>query len=523
MKLFGFEFNKKQQIDNSAQTQLRLPIEESDGTTVVSSSGSSFAYSMGIDPTWKTEAEMIQYYRDMAQTHTVDKAIDEIVSDAIVTDGSQPVKIDFEDDSKISDKIKDRISEEFDGVLKLLDFRNEGHVQFRDWYVDSRIAYYKVVDPDNTKLGIQSLQKLDVISLKKVKEVATKKNDRDVDVIVGENDYFVYSSSIDNPYSNNQIVKKEMRINPEAIAYCTSGLVDKRKNWVQSYLHKAIRPYNHLRLLEDASLIYKLVRAPQRRVFYIDVGNLPRARAEEYMRDIMNQYRNKITYNATTGDVQDDRRAMAMLEDYWLARKDGGRGTEIQNLTGDVNQTIDDLEYFKKNLYDALNIPLGRLEPNVGFSLGRASEITRDELRMSSNVNKLRNRFSGIFSDILRTQLILKGVIAAQEWEDISHDIQFVFESNVLFAEMKSSEILQQRLGNLGNIENYIGKYFSQRWVQKNVLYLTDEEIDRQREEIEEEIKLGYYKDPRVTDDQSPSEQPSSDDTEQSDDETEPK
>lgn len=497
MDFFGFKFGKKQQAD-TVDTTIRLPIEDNDGTTVINNGGGAVSFSMGIDPTWKSEVEQIKYYRDMGHTHSIDKAVDEIVSDAIVTDGGQPVKVDFENDSKISDKIKKRISEEFDGLLRIMNFKDDGHTLFREWYIDGSQALFKVVDPDNLKLGIQDVQKLDVINLKKIKEVRTEK-DGDQDVVVGYSDYFLYTGSMDNNYNNSSTIRKEMRIKADAVAYVTSGLVDRGNNWVQSYLHKAIRPYNHLRLLEDAALIYKLVRAPQRRVFYIDVGNLPRARAEEYMRDIMNQYRNKITYDAQTGDVKDDRRAMAMLEDYWLARRDSGKGTEISTLSGDVNQTIEDLEYFRRNLYDALNVPVGRLEPTASFSLGRASEITRDELRMSSNVNKLRNRYAGLFRDLLRTQLILKGIITPQEWDEYSRDIQFIFNTNVLFAEMKASEILQQRLGNLSNIEQYIGRYFSLRWVQKNVLYMTDEEIETQKAEIDKEIADGVYPDPTMT------------------------
>ena len=688
--LFGFNFGKKQKED-PIDHSVRLPVEEADGTTTVNASGTAMSYAMGIDPSWRSEADMIQYYREMAMTHSIDKAVDEIVSDAIVTDGGQPVRVDFENDTQISDKIKKRISTEFDGILKLMNFKEDGHTLFRDWYVDGRSALFKVVDPTNTKAGILELQKLDVINLRKVKEVQTEKQGEH-EVVIGAIEYYIYAGSMDTIHSNNQMVRREMRIKSDAIAYATAGLVDKKNNWNLSYLNKAIRPYNHLRLLEDAALIYKLVRAPQRRVFYVDVGTMPRARAEEYMRDIMAQYRNKITYDATTGDVKDDRRAMSMLEDYWLARREGcfsldtkiklldgrdvelgqlivehklgkvnwvysvapdgkvvpgmiswagvtrndaevldvyldngevitatpdhkfilrngekieakdlvpgsslmspektvessefsvdttsdmdkfntscksmwnelkferggydtpsadttrtksedisvlkvvrrtdtmdvgtltidehhihhdyhnfalssgifvmnSKGTEISNLNGDVSQTIEDLNYFRRNLYDSLNIPVGRLEPSASFSLGRASEITRDELRMSSMVNKLRNRFAGLFYDILRTQLILKGVITPQEWDDISHDIQFIFSTNVLFAEMKASEILQQRLGNLSNIEQYIGRYFSQRWVQKNVLYMTDEEILIQKDEIDKEIAEGAYPDPKL-------------------------
>lgn len=497
MELFGFTFGKKQQ-DPVQDTSIRLPVEENDGTTIVSS-GTQYSYSASIDPTWKSEADLIQYYRDMSMNHTVDKGIEEIVTDAIVVERGQPVKVDFEEDSTLSESIKKKIAVEFDQVLKLLDFRNEGHSLFRDWYVDGRLGMFKVVDPKNTKRGIIDLQKLDVINLKKFRKVKTKKEGQ-TEVIDGIEEYFIYSTTKANAGSSGMVQymnnRSEMKIKPEAVAYITSGLVDKKQNWVLSYLHKAIRPQNHLRLLEDAALIYKMVRAPERRVFYIDVGNLPRNRAEEYLRDIMNKYRNKITYDAKTGDIKDDRRAMSMMEDFWLPRRDGGKGTEISTLPGGTNQSIDDLDYFKKNLYEALNIPLGRLEPTDGFSIGRSTEMTRDEVKFSAFIDKLRNRFSGLFFDLLKTQLILKGIIAPTDWDQIRGDLYFVFESNVLFAEMKKIEVIQNRLGNLAQVEQYVGSYFSKKWVQKNILFMTDEEIEAEEEAIAEEISSGIILDP---------------------------
>lgn len=493
MDLFGFSLNKKQkedQVDNS----IRLPFEEQDGSVVISS-GTQISHQLAIDPTWKTETDLINYYREMSLNHNIDKAIEEIVTDAIVVDEGQPVKIDYEEDTPFSEEIKRKISEEFEIVLNLLDFKNEGHTLFRDWYVDGRLALFKVVDPKNTKQGIVDLQKLDVTNLKKYKKIKTKK-ENNIEIVDTIEEYFVYSSKNESSnmykYMSN---RTEMKILPEAIAYVTSGLVEKKQNWVLSYLHKAIRPQNHLRLLEDASLIYKMVRAPERRVFYIDVGTLPRNRAEEYIRDIMNKYRNKITYDAKTGDIKDDKRAMSMMEDFWLPRS-GGKGTEISTLPGGSNQSIDDLEYFKKNLYEALNIPLGRLESNQGFSLGRSNEISRDEVKFSSFISKLRNRFSGLFSDILKTQLILKGIITPQEWKDLQQNLIFEFNSNILFAEMKESELIQQRIATLSSIEPFLGKYYSKKWIQKNVLKMTEDEIDEMEREMQDEIKSGVIPDP---------------------------
>lgn len=493
MDLFGFSFNKKQK-DEQIDTSIRLPFEEQDGSVVISS-GTQISHQMVIDPSWKSESDLINYYREMSLNHNIDKAIEEIVTDAIVVDDGFPVKIDYEEETPFSEEIKRKISDEFTNVLRILNFKEDGHQLFRDWYVDGRLALFKVVDPKNTKQGILDIQKLDVTNLKKYKKIKTRK-DNNIEVVDSVEEYFIYSSINDSSNMYKYMTNKtEMKILPEAISFITSGLVEKKQNWILSYLHKAIRPQNHLRLLEDASLIYKMVRAPERRVFYIDVGTLPPRRAEEYIRDIMNKYRNKITYDAKTGDIKDDKRAMSMMEDFWLPRS-GNKGTEISTLPGGSNQAIDDLEYFKKNLYEALNIPLGRLESNQGFSLGRSNEISRDEVKFSSFISKLRNRFSGLFCDLLKTQLILKGIITPQEWGDLQQNLIFEFNSNILFAEMKESELIQQRISTLSTIEPFVGKFYSKRWVQKNVLMMTDDEIEEMEKEIQEEIKSGAIPDP---------------------------
>lgn len=504
-ELFGFEFKKKQ-VEDQVDASLKLPIDELDGTTTIThSAGSAASYQMTIDPTWKSEGDLIQHYRDMSLQQAIDKAIEEIITDAIVIDLKQPVAIDFSEETKLSEPIRKKIVDEFDEVMKLLNFKEDGHFHFRDFYIDGRLAMFKVVDPQNIKRGIIDVQKLDVKNLKKVRKIKTRK-EKNVEVYDSVEESFVYSQKADAQNNNMfryMLNRTEMRIKPEAVAYITSGLVDKQNNWVISYLHKAIRPANHLRLLEDASLIYDLARAPERRVFYIDVGNLPRARAEEYLRDVMNKYRNKITYDAKTGDIKDDRRAMSVLEDFWLPRRDGGKGTEISTLPGGTNNNVEKMEYFKKNLYDALGIPQSRLESQNGFSLGRSTEISRDEVRFSSFIDKLRVRFSGLFYDLLRTNLILKGIITPQDWEQVEHDSFFKFESNVLFAEMKEAEIIQQRIANLQQVEPFVGKYFSKRWVQKNVLFLTDNEIEEMEKDVGEEIKSGKIADPNAQPEES--------------------
>lgn len=690
MELFGYELKKKSNEIQGTDPGLRLPVEEADGTTVTSS-GSNAAEVFSMDPTWRSEADLIQYYRDMAMNHNVDRAIEEIVTDAIVVDaGKQPVKIDFEDGSDISTKIQDRIVEEFEGILQLLDFKHDGPQAFRDFYIDGRLAYFKVVDPKNIKKGIQGLQRMDVLNLKKYRNVETKKDGRGNEYIASTREFYSYGSVLTSPFVQYQVVKKEIQINSEAVSYVTSGIIDKKKNWVLSYLHKAVRPYNHLRLLEDASLIYQIARAPERRVFYVDVGNLPRARAEQYLKDIMSQYRNKISYDAVSGDIKDSKREMSMLEDIWLPRREGcfsldtkirlldgrtvelgqlivehklgkenwvysvapdgsvvpgliswagvtrnnatvlevhldngevvtatpdhkfilqngeqieaqnleegsslmpmkesedlniesisdednhkyeslwselklnrgykdttedkpaaqitdtvkvtkivhrmdqmdvgtltidenhihhdyhnfalasgifvmnSKGTEISTLGGGMSLSTETLEFFKGSMYDSLNIPRSRLETGAGFSLGRSSEITRDEVKFASFISKLRNRFSFLFYDLLKTQLVLKGVISESEWKSVQYDIQFVFESNVLFAEMKETEIIQQRIANLRDVEGYIGQFFSKRWVQKNVLFLTDTEIEDLEKEIADEVKSGKIPDPTKSED----------------------
>ena len=377
--------------------------------------------------------------------------------------------------------------EEFESVLQLLNFEQKGHDIFRRWYVDGRIYYHKVIDQKNPRKGIQELRYIEPKKIRKVKQTKKgMKRGTSIELVQKVDEYFLY-----NHNGLKTGTTEGIKISPDSIAYCPSGLIDQNRGHVLSYLHKAIKPVNQLRMIEDSLVIYRISRAPERRIFYIDVGNLPKIKAEQYLKDVMNRYRNKLVYDASTGEIRDDRNHMSMLEDFWLPRREGGRGTEITTLPGGSNLgEIDDIEYFKKKLYRSLNVPISRLEAEAGFSLGRSTEITRDELKFTKFVQRLRKKFTPLFTDILKTQLILKGVITLEDWKGMHQHIQYNFLQDGHFAELKKAELLEDRINALGNIESYIGTFYSKRWVQKNVLNLTDAEIDMMQDEINREAGL---------------------------------
>ena len=387
------------------------------------------------------------------------------------------------DNLQVSTSIKKRIKEEFERILQLLDFNNKAHDIFRRWYVDGRIFYHKVIDSQNPRKGIQQLRYIDPRKIKKVREVQTDKKGG-VDVVKKFKEFYIYNQHGHQVNNTSTGVKLTF----DSIAYCPSGLIDMHKGTVLSYLNKAIKPVNQLRMIEDSVVIYRISRAPERRIFYIDVGNLPKIKAEQYLKDVMNRYRNKLVYDASTGEIRDDRNHMSMLEDFWLPRREGGRGTEITTLPGGANLgEIDDITYFQRKLYRSLNVPISRLEAEQNFSLGRSTEITRDELKFTKFVGKLRKKFSVIFNDLLRTQLILTGVIAEEEWKQMSEHIQFDFLQDNNFTELKNAELLKERLEMLSQVENYVGTYFSKEWVKKNVLHLTDDEIGEMQKQMDSE------------------------------------
>ena len=476
-EFFGFEIKRKEK-ELGAVT----PPATDDGTYDISGGG-FYSTILDTDGRSRTEDDLIRRYRDIAIQPECDSAIEDIVSEAIASDERDMCVSIALDNLQVSTSIKKRIKEEFERILQLLDFNNKAHDIFRRWYVDGRIFYHKVIDSQNPRKGIQQLRYIDPRKIKKVREVQTGKRGQ-VDVVKKFKEFYIYNQHGHQVNNTSTGVKLTF----DSISYCPSGLIDMHKGTVLSYLNKAIKPVNQLRMIEDSVVIYRISRAPERRIFYIDVGNLPKIKAEQYLKDVMNRYRNKLVYDASTGEIRDDRNHMSMLEDFWLPRREGGRGTEITTLPGGANLgEIDDITYFQRKLYRSLNVPISRLEAEQNFSLGRSTEITRDELKFTKFVGKLRKKFSVIFNDLLRTQLILTGVIAEEEWKSMSEHIQFDFLQDNNFTELKNAELLKERLEMLSQVENYVGTYFSKEWVKKNVLHLTDDEIGEMQKQMDSE------------------------------------
>ena len=476
-EFFGFEIKRKEK-ELGAVT----PPATDDGTYDISGGG-FYSTILDTDGRSRTEDDLIRRYRDIAIQPECDSAIEDIVSEAIASDERDMCVSVVLDNLQVSATIKKRIKEEFERILQLLDFNNKAHDIFRRWYVDGRIFYHKVIDSQNPRKGIQQLRYIDPRKIKKVREVQTGKKGQ-VDVVKKFKEFYIYNQHGHQVNNTSTGVKLTF----DSIAYCPSGLIDMHKGTVLSYLNKAIKPVNQLRMIEDSVVIYRISRAPERRIFYIDVGNLPKIKAEQYLKDVMNRYRNKLVYDASTGEIRDDRNHMSMLEDFWLPRREGGRGTEITTLPGGANLgEIDDITYFQRKLYRSLNVPISRLEAEQNFSLGRSTEITRDELKFTKFVGKLRKKFSVIFNDLLRTQLILTGVIAEEEWKQMSEHIQFDFLQDNNFTELKNAELLKERLEMLSQVENYVGTYFSKEWIKKNVLHLTDDEISEMQKQMDSE------------------------------------
>ena len=487
MELFGFKITKATEDKTSDLTKNKsiVPPDIDDGSTTVAAGGYYGQY-IDIDGnSVKTDAELIRKYRITAEQPECDMAIEDIVNEAIVSDDDQsPIEVNL-DALDQPDKIKDAIREEFDNVVKLLNFNENGHDIFRRWYIDGRIFYHVIVDEKNLKKGIQEVRSIDALKIRKVREIKEELDEKTgAKLVTGVEEYFMYTENgvgVGNVDTGFKIAK-------EAIIYITSGLLDYSKKRVLSHLNKAIKPVNMLRMMEDSLVIYRLSRAPERRIFYVDVGNLPKGKAEEYMRNVMNNYRNKLVYDAETGEIRDDRKHMSMLEDFWLPRREGGRGTEVTTLPGGDNLgQIDDILFFQRKLYRSLNVPIGRMESDTGFNLGRATEINREELKFHKLISRLRKRFSYIFMDLLRIQLLLKGVITQKDWPSFQENIRFDFRQDSYFAESKDNEILKERIQMLDTVSQHIGKYFSAQWVQKNVLRQTDEEIEKIQKEIEDE------------------------------------
>ena len=441
----------------------------------------------------------------------MDKAIEDVVNEAIVTDlYDSPVEVELSN-LNASEGIKKKIREEFRYIKETMDFDKKSHEIFRNWYIDGRVYYLKVIDPKNPQEGIQDLRYIDPMKIKYIRQ-EKKSNIKDLTIRVKSDkdevpnpqfdEYYLYTQKPNYPTGMiAQAGKGSTKISKDSITYCTSGLVDRNKNRVLSYLQKAIKALNQLRMIEDSLVIYRLSRAPERRIFYIDVGNLPKVKAEQYLKEVMNRYRNKLVYNAQTGEIRDDRKFMSMMEDFWLPRREGGRGTEITTLPGGQNLgELTDIEYFQKKLYRALGVPESRIGADSGFNLGRSSEILRDELQFSKFVGRLRKRFAHMFNDFLKTQLILKNIVTPEDWSQMEDHIQYDFLYDNQFAELKESEMLQNRLSNLATIEPYIGKYYSTEYVRKRVLQQTDQEIEEIDMQIEDEIQKGILPNPAEVD-----------------------
>ena len=480
-ELFGFKITRAKDEGES------FTLPTSDDGTIEVAGGGFFSSVLDTDGRDKTENDLIRRYRDIAIQPECDSAIEDIVSEGIASNEyDAPVALRL-DRLEYSTKVKKRIHDEFDRVLQLLDFNVKGHDIFRRWYVDGRIYYHKVIDKKDPRKGITELRYIDPRKIKKVREVIKDRPDpvTGIDKRKQTLEYYLYNEKVTD---NSATPQTALKITKDSVAFCPSGLVDQTKGSVLSYLHKAIKPVNQLRMIEDALVIYRISRAPERRIFYIDVGNLPKIKAEQYLKDVMSRYRNKLVYDASTGEIRDDRNHMSMLEDFWLPRREGGRGTEITTLPGGSNLgEIDDIVYFQRKLYRSLNVPISRMEAEQSFSLGRSTEITRDELKFSKFVQRLRKKFAALFHDILRTQLVLTGVIAEEEWDSIKEHIQYDFLQDGHFAELRDTEILRERVEMLGQVEPYVGNFFSKAWVRKHILHQTQDEIDEIEKEIEDE------------------------------------
>jgi hypothetical protein len=484
MEIFGFEIaRKKNQTQRRQGTEVVTPASD-DGSTVISTLGAAAAYygmTVDLEGVIKNENDLIRRYREVSQYGDCDNAVEDIINEAIVANNDeQPVEVVL-DDIKLSSSIKDKIAEEFKEILKLYKFSHRGHDIFRSWYVDGRLYYHILIDNENIKNGIQELRYIDPRKIRRIKNIKKGKNDKGIEVVTNIEEFYLY-----NDKGINENTSQGVKLSLDSVIYAPSGLIDANSNSMLGYLHKAIKPVNQLKMIEDALVIYRVSRAPERRIFYIDVGNLPKLKAEQYVNDIMNKYRNKVVYDAATGEVRDDRKHLSMMEDFWMPRREGGKGTEITTLSG--GQTlgqIEDIQYFQNKLYQCLNVPVSRMRPDQSFSLGKTNEITRDEVKFNKFIERLRRKFSALFSEALRVQLIAKQIIRPDEWEAIAQDLRFDFQEDNHFAELKEAEVLAQRLDTLQRIQPYVGVYYSMDYIKRFVLKQSEEDI----KEIEKNIK----------------------------------
>jgi len=489
--LFGFTISRDQTEQQKATQQSFTPPNAEDGALTITSAAYYGTY-VDLDGTAKNEVELISRYREMAMQPEIESAIDDIVNEAIVQDDDGNTTQIVLDDLKQPEKIKKAIKEEFQTILRLLNYKKMAQDIFRRYYVDGRLYYHVIIDKDDPTAGIKELRYIDPRKIRKVREMKKTKDERTgVELMATVNEYYIYNDKVVSGSSTNY-GPVGVRIATDSVVSIVSGLMDSRRAVVLSYLHKAIKPLNQLRMIEDATVIYRISRAPERRIFYIDVGNLPKLKAEQYLRDIMVKYKNKLVYDANTGEVRDDRKFLSMMEDFWLPRREGGKGTEITTLPGGQNLgELEDVKYFQKKLYGALSVPVSRLESGQAFSLGRSSEITRDELKFAKFVDRIRNKFSELFDQALRVQCIFKGICTAEEWNMFKENIHYDFIKDNNFSELKEAELMTNRLSLLGAVDPYTGRYFSQQWIQQNVLRLTDDEIKEMQSQIDKEKEEG--------------------------------
>ena len=493
-ELFGFSITK---ATKKADPKQSFTTTQADDGTQTVAAGGYFGQYLDMEGTAKSEADLIRRYREVALHPECDMAIEDIINEAIVANELRDAVRVNVIDLPYGKEVRRKIEDEFKNVLRLLNFNTKGHDIFRRWYVDGRMFYHKIIDRDSPIKGITELKYIDPRKIKKIREIRKKRPDgvvpHGLSVVDEFVEYFVYNEK----GVSGQTSGVGIKIATDTIAFCPSGLIDQNKNMVLSYLHKAIKPVNQLRMIEDAAVIYRIARAPERRIFKIDVGNLPKIKAEQYLRDVMARYRNKLVYDAATGEIKDDRNYMSMLEDFWLPSREGGRGTDITTLPGGQNLgEITDIEYFRSKLYRSLNVPISRLESSSGFNMGRSSEITRDELKFTKFVQRLRKKFTELFNDIMRTQLILKGIINEDDWHTVRDHLQYDFLQDGHFAELKQTEMLRERLALANEMRDYIGKFFSVEYVRKNVLKQNDREIETMDKQIKNEIDDGIIASP---------------------------
>lgn len=498
LSLFGFQISRQKDVSQQETQKTFVAPSNEDGALTISAAAYYGTY-VDLDGTAKNEVELISRYREMAMQPEIESAIDDIVNEAIVqADDGESIRL-IMDSLRQPEKIKRAIEDEFKTILRIMNYQNMATDIFRRFYVDGRLFYHIIIDESNPTDGIKELRYVDPRKIRKVREIKKEKDKANaVDIVQTVNEYYIYNDKVTSGTSSNY-GPVGVRIAKDSIININSGLMDSRRAVVLSYLHKAIKPLNQLRMIEDATVIYRISRAPERRIFYIDVGNLPKLKAEQYLRDIMIKYKNKLVYDAQTGEVRDDRKFLSMMEDFWLPRREGGKGTEITTLPGGQNLgELEDVKYFEKKLYKSLNVPISRLDPNQsGFSLGRVGEITRDEVKFSKFVDRQRQKFSEIFDQALRVQCVLKGICTAEEFDTFKENLYYDFIKDNNFAELKEAELIRERLSLLGSVDPYVGRYYSMEWIQRNVLKLTNKEIQEMEKQIQKEKAEGKVLDPQ--------------------------